>query len=62
MKEEFVKGVHNKCDGYEDWCGLKRKLLDVASEVCGYTKGKPGILKRVGGIKMLTWLCVEKVI
>ena len=22
-------------------CGLKRKLLDVASEVCGYTKDKP---------------------
>ena len=41
VKEEFVKGVHNKCDGYEDWCGLKRKLLDVASEVCHYTKGKP---------------------
>ena len=28
-------------NGNEDWCGLKRKLLDVASEVCGYTKGKP---------------------
>ena len=22
-------------------CGLSRKLLDVASEVCGYIKGKP---------------------
>ena len=41
VKEEFVEGVNNKCDGNEDWCGLKRKLLDVASEVCGYTKGKP---------------------
>ena len=41
MKEEFAEGVNNKCDGNEDWCGLKRKLLDVASEVCGYTKGKP---------------------
>ena len=41
VKEEFAEGVNNKCDGNEDWCGLKRKLLDVASEVCGYTKGKP---------------------
>ena len=41
VKEEFAKGVSNKCDGNEDWCGLKRKLLDVASEVCGYTKGQP---------------------
>ena len=35
VKEEFAEGVNNKCDGNEDWCGLKRKLLDVASEVCG---------------------------
>ena len=41
VKEEFAEGVNNKCDGYEDWCGLKRKLLDVASELCGYTKDKP---------------------
>ena len=41
VKEEFANGVNNNCDGNEDWCGLKRKLLDVASEVCGYTKGKP---------------------
>ena len=41
MKEEFGEGVNNKCDGNEDWCVLKRKLLDVASEVCGYTTGKP---------------------
>ena len=40
MKEEFAEGVNNKCDGNEDWCRLKRKLIDVASEVCGYTKGK----------------------
>ena len=40
MKEEFAEGVHNKCDGNENWCGLKRKLLDIASEVYGYTKGK----------------------
>ena len=41
MKEEFVEGVNNKCDGNEDWCGLKKKLLDIANEVCGHTKGKP---------------------
>ena len=41
VKEEFAEGINNKCDGNEDWCGLKRKLLDVASEVCGYAKGKP---------------------
>ena len=40
VKEELAEGVNNKCDGNGDWCGLKRKLLDVASEVCGYTKGK----------------------
>ena len=40
MKEEFAEGVNNKCDGNEDWCGLKRKFLDVASEVYGYTKVK----------------------
>ena len=38
VEEEFAEGVSNKCDGNEDWCGLKRKLLDVASEVCDYTK------------------------
>ena len=41
VKEEFAEGVSNKCDGNEDWCSLKRKLLDVASEVCGYTESKP---------------------
>ena len=40
-KEGFAEGVNYKCDGNEDWCGLKRKLLDIASEVSGYTKGKP---------------------
>ena len=25
VKEEFVEGFNNKCDGKEDWCGLKRK-------------------------------------
>ena len=34
MKEEIAEGV-------EDWCGLKKKLVDVASKVCGYTKDKP---------------------
>ena len=29
MKEECAKGVDSKCDGNEDWCGLKRKLLDL---------------------------------
>ena len=33
MKKQFAEGVNNKCDGNEDWCGLKRKFLDVASEV-----------------------------
>ena len=42
LKEEFADGVNNRCDGNEDWYDLKSKLLDVASEVCGYTKGKPG--------------------
>ena len=41
VKEEFAEGVNNKCDGKEDWCCLKRKLLDVVSEACGYTKCKP---------------------
>ena len=42
VKEEFAEGANNKCDGNEDWCGLKRKLFDIGSEVCGcgYTKGK----------------------
>ena len=31
VKKEFAAGVNNKCDGNEDWCGLKRKLIDVAS-------------------------------
>ena len=41
LKEEFADGVNNKCDGNEDWYDLKSKLLDVAREVSGYTKGKP---------------------
>ena len=41
VKEKFVEGVNNKCNSNEDWYGLKKKLLDVASEICGYAKGKP---------------------
>ena len=41
LKEEFAEVANNKCDGNEEWCALKKKLLDVVSEVCGYTKGKP---------------------
>ena len=52
MKEEFAERVKNKCDDNEDWYGLKRKFLDVASEVCGYTKGKPSHFTHGGGIKM----------
>ena len=40
VKEELAEAVNNKCHNNEDWCSLKRKLLDVASEVCGYTKTK----------------------
>ena len=29
VKEEFAEGVNNKCDGNKDWCGLKRKLLNL---------------------------------
>ena len=60
MKEEFAEGVNNKCDGNEDWRSLKRKLLDLSSEVCGYTKGNLSFLKRGGRIKMWMWLCVER--
>ena len=41
VKEESAEGVSNKCDSNENCCGLKRKLLDVVSEVCGYNKDKP---------------------
>ena len=40
MKEEFAEGAKNKCDGNDDWCGLKRQLLYVTSEVSCYTIGK----------------------
>ena len=41
LKEVFADGLNNKCDGNEDWYDLKNQLLDVASEVCGYTRDKP---------------------
>ena len=41
MNEEFAEGINSKCDGNKDWFGLKKKLPNVASEVCAYTKGKP---------------------
>ena len=40
-KEKFAEGVNDKCDGNKDGRALERKLLDVASEACGYTKAKP---------------------
>ena len=40
VKEEFAEGVNNKCNSNADWCGSKKELLHVASEVCGYTKIK----------------------
>ena len=49
VKEKMDEWVNNKCDGNTDWCGLKRKLLDVTSEVCGG-----------GGIKIWICLCVER--
>ena len=52
VQEEFAGGVNNKCDGNEDWCGF----LDVASEVCGYTKGQ----SRHFGIKIWMKLFVER--
>ena len=45
VEQEFAEWVSNKYDGNEYWCGLERKLLDAAKEVCGCTKGKPGIKK-----------------
>ena len=36
VREEFAEGINNRCDGNEDWCGLKIKLLEVGSEVYLY--------------------------
>ena len=33
VKEEFSEGVNDKFGCNKDWCGLKRKLLYVASKV-----------------------------
>ena len=41
MKEEFSEEVNSKCDGNDDFYDLKKMLSDVASEICGYTNGKP---------------------
>ena len=59
-KEEFAKRIKNKCDGNEDRRSLKRKLFDVAREVCGYTKGKPIHFETWFRIKIRMWLCVER--
>ena len=57
----MLKGLTTNVNGNEDWCGLKRKLLDVASEVCGYTKGKPRYFEMwCGGIKKWILLCLER--
>ena len=40
-ERRFTEEVNSKCVGNEGWFVFKRKFLDVASEVCGYTKGKP---------------------
>ena len=40
VKEEFPEEVNNKCGDNEDWCGLKRKLLDAEWSLW-YTKDKP---------------------
>ena len=36
----MLQGLTANVIGNEDCCGLKRKLLDVTSEVCGYIKDK----------------------
>ena len=40
VKEEFAEWVNNKYHSNGNWCGLKKKLSDVASGVWGYTKCK----------------------
>ena len=40
VKQMFGVKVNERWDSYEDSGGLRRKLLDVAREVCGYTKDK----------------------
>ena len=55
VKEKMDEEVTNKCDGNTDWCGFKKKLLNVASEVSGGGGGGGG-----GGIKIWICLCVER--
>lgn len=38
-KKKFDEKVIKRCDGYGNWGSLRRKLLDVAREACGQTKG-----------------------
>ena len=52
VKEEFAERVNGKYDGNKDLCGLKRKLLDVVSEVWVILKTNTGIVKVCGEIKM----------
>ena len=40
--------------------GVVRKLLDVTSEVCSYTKGKPRHFETWWWNKNVMWLCVER--
>ena len=39
-KAERNSFVRKNCDGNDNWGSLERKLLDVAKDACGYTKGK----------------------
>ena len=57
VKEEFAKGVNNKCDGNNDWCSLKKKVVSMLRlKSVVILKANPGLLKRGGGIKMWMWL------
>ena len=60
MKKEFAERVNDKYDGNKHLCGLKRKLLDVMSEVWVILKANSGIVKGGGEIKMWMWVCLEK--
>ena len=54
MKEEFSERFNNKGGGNEDWCSLKRKLLDIVNAICGYIKDKPS------HFEMWWWLCRKR--
>ena len=60
VKKEFAEGFNKIWDCKEDWCGLARKLLDVASEECGNAKDKPRHFERGGRIKIWMRRCVER--